>query len=321
MKSKKSFPFHLAQINVSKMIAPLSDPLMAGFVEQLPVLNALADDAPGFVWRLQGTHGDATGLRSPLGDDILVNVSVWTSLETMKDYAYKTAHLTVMRDRKSWFARLAEEHLALWWIPAGHLPTLDEAVCRLQILREQGETAEAFTFRKPFPAPVPEIQIVEGYVPGVIGVVSALFATYFAESHGFGLRFEAKVATELADFLEDYDSERDLQLVLKQGDQILGGISVDGRENSQYSARLRWFILSEEARGDGWGRKLLDTALEFCRAKNYGRVYLTTVAGLEASRQLYEKYGFRLASEIEDETWGTRSLEQTWIRGVERETS
>ncbi len=296
------------------MIAPLSDPIMAGFVEQISQLNALADTSPGFVWRLQGTHGDATDLRSPLGEEVLVNLSVWESLESLKAYAYKTAHVSAMRNRREWFYRMDEEHLALWWVLAGTVPTLEEAVDRLRTLRERGETERAFTFRKPFPPPEPKTEIAAGYVPGILGTVSGLFALHFSRSHGFGASFEAKVASEFAAFLKRYDEQRDLQLVLKRGGRILGGISVDGLNAEREGARLRWFILSEEARGGGWGRKLLSEALRFCDAHRYSRVYLTTVAGLDASRHLYEQSGFCLISETENTTWGSISLEQIWER-------
>ena len=304
--------FYLAQINVSRMIAPLSDPLMRGFAEQLHTINALADSALGFVWRLQGTHGDATDLRSPLGDDILVNVSVWESLESLKAYAYKTAHVTAMRDRRNWFTRMDEEHLALWWVSAGQLPTLEEAIERLQILREQGETERAFTFRKSFSAPEPETKIEIGYVPGILGKISELFALHFAKSHGFGLAFEAKVAVEMAEFLGRYDENRDLQLSLHKGREILGGLSVDGQNAETNGARLRWFILSENAGEGGWGSKLLQKAIEHCCHQGYPSLFLTTVSGLAASRHLYEKHGFTLISEVEDRTWGTLSTEQCW---------
>ncbi len=125
---------------------------MADFVANLDRINALADAAPGFVWRLQDEAGNATAIR-PFGDDMLVNLSVWRDVESLKEYVYKSAHVDIMRRRKEWFTPMAEASLVLWWVPAGHRPELDEAADRLDHLRRQGPTASAFTFRAPFPAP------------------------------------------------------------------------------------------------------------------------------------------------------------------------
>ena len=145
--------YHLAQINIARVLAPLDDPLMAGFVEQLNPINALADASPGFVWRLQDEAGDATSIRVFEDDRILLNMSVWETIEALQDYVYRSAHLGPLRDRKRWFVVPDEPHLALWWVPAGHLPTPQEAKARLEYLRRHGPTPEAFTFKHAFPAP------------------------------------------------------------------------------------------------------------------------------------------------------------------------
>lgn len=144
--------FHLAQLNVAHLRAPLDAPEMADFVAALAPINALAEGAPGFVWRLQGDAGDATGFR-PLGEDILVNMSVWTDLQALGDYVYRSGHVDVMRRRREWMHKMSGVTAVLWWIPRGHVPTVDEAVRRLDHLRAHGPTPEAFPFRKPFPAP------------------------------------------------------------------------------------------------------------------------------------------------------------------------
>ncbi len=146
--------YHLAQINIARMLAPLDDPRMAGFVDQLEPLNALADASPGFVWRLQDEAGDATSIRVFDDDRILLNMSVWESLETLQDYVYQSTHLAPLRERKQWFEVPDAPHLALWWIPAGHIPTPQEAKARLEHLRRHGPTPQAFTFKQAFPAPV-----------------------------------------------------------------------------------------------------------------------------------------------------------------------
>jgi hypothetical protein len=143
---------HIAQVNIARMHAPLDDPIMAGFVARLAEINALADRSPGFVWRLQTGAGDATYLRPYDDDRILFNLSVWETIEHLKEYVYKTAHGEVMRQRRQWFEKFGGMYMALWWVNAGHIPTVAEAKQRLEYLQENGETAYAFTFKRTFPA-------------------------------------------------------------------------------------------------------------------------------------------------------------------------
>lgn len=146
--------FHLAQVNIGRFVAPLDDPRMEGFRSQLDPINALADRSPGFVWRLQTEAGNATAIR-PMDDDerLAINMSVWTSLEALRTYVYESAHVGPLRDRKRWFEPMEGPILALWWIPAGHIPTVADGMDRLAHLKVHGPTAHAFTFRAPFPAP------------------------------------------------------------------------------------------------------------------------------------------------------------------------
>jgi hypothetical protein len=147
--------FHLAQVNIGRIVAPLDTPQLADFVTQLPEINALADGAPGFVWRMVDDEGaDSTGLRPDTGDDLLlVNCSVWESVEALRDFTYRSDHLRVLSRRREWFQRLLEPHLALWWVPAGHRPSVAEAMERVALLRAHGSGPQAFTFREPHPAP------------------------------------------------------------------------------------------------------------------------------------------------------------------------
>ena len=146
--------FHLAQINIGRFRAPLEDPIMEGFRTQLGPINALADQSFGFVWRLQTEEGDATAIRPYDGDDLMaINLSVWESLEALQRFVYASAHVATLRDRKQWFEPIEGAILVLWWIPAGHLPTVVEAQERLQHLKIHAPTSHAFTFRTPFPAP------------------------------------------------------------------------------------------------------------------------------------------------------------------------
>jgi Domain of unknown function (DUF3291) len=144
---------HVAQVNVARLRAPLDSPQLADFVAALEPINAIGDASPGFVWRLQTAEGDATAIRV-LGDDaIMINLTVWESIEALADFAYGESHRQVMRRRREWFEKMAEAYLALWWVPEGHLPTVTEAEERLLHLRRHGPTRFAFTFRDPFPAP------------------------------------------------------------------------------------------------------------------------------------------------------------------------
>ncbi len=157
--------YHLAQVNIAHMLAPLDDPLMAGFVEQLDTINALADASPGFVWRFQSAEGNATSVRAYDDPRILFNMSVWESLEALTAYVYASAHRPVMQHRRQWFARSDGPYMALWWTPRGHIPTVEEAKERLDHLRTHGPTPFAFAFKTPFPAPdgssAPRAQLVE----------------------------------------------------------------------------------------------------------------------------------------------------------------
>jgi hypothetical protein len=142
---------HLAQLNVARFKAPIDRPSMAGFVEQLDPVNALADDSPGFVWRLQTDEGNATAIHAFDDDLLLVNMSVWESIEALREFVYRSGHVEVMRRRREWAERMAEAYLCLWWIRAGAIPTLEEAKERLYHLREHGPSPAAFTFKRHFP--------------------------------------------------------------------------------------------------------------------------------------------------------------------------
>jgi hypothetical protein len=144
--------YELAQLNIAVMKEPLDSPRMADFVANLDRINALAESSPGFVWRLQTEEGDATALR-PLGDSTLVNMSVWKDVASLNHYVYKTAHVEIMRRRKEWFERMSEASIVLWWVPQGHRPSVVQAIERLQLLRANGPSADAFTFRHAFPPP------------------------------------------------------------------------------------------------------------------------------------------------------------------------
>jgi hypothetical protein len=143
---------HIAQVNIGRMKGALEDPVMANFVARLGEINALADRSPGFVWRLQTEAGNATYLRPYDDDRILFNMSVWESIEQLRRYVYYSAHVEVLKRRHDWFDKFSGAYTALWWVPQGHRPGVDEAKQRLAHLDAHGPTPFAFTFKKPFPA-------------------------------------------------------------------------------------------------------------------------------------------------------------------------
>ena len=141
---------HLAQVNIGRMKAPLDSAVMEGFVARLDEINALADGSPGFVWRLQTSEGNATYLRPYDDDRILFNLSVWESVDHLKAYVYRTAHAQLLQSRRQWFEQFEKPFVALWWIAAGHVPTIDEAKERLATLQERGPSPLAFDLRTSF---------------------------------------------------------------------------------------------------------------------------------------------------------------------------
>ena len=144
--------WQLAQVNIGRVRGDMNDPVMGEFVANLPAINALADQAPGFVWRLQTEDGDATAVRPYPDERLLINLSVWTDLAALRAYVYRSAHAAVMRRRREWFERFDGVYVALWWVPAGHRPSVAEAVARLAHLEAHGPTPSAFSFAQPFNA-------------------------------------------------------------------------------------------------------------------------------------------------------------------------
>jgi hypothetical protein len=144
--------FRIAQLNIARALAPLDAPLLADFNAALDPINALADHAPGFIWRLEDETGDATSIRAFDDDLMIVNMSVWESIDALAQFVYRSGHVSVMRRRREWFERL-RIHLVLWWVPAGQTPSVEEAKQRLAWLELYGPTPDAFTFKSRFATP------------------------------------------------------------------------------------------------------------------------------------------------------------------------
>lgn len=140
--------FHLAQINIGRILDSMDSPVMAEFKNNLDSMNQLAENSAGFVWRLKDDTNNATTLKFFDDERIIINMSVWESVDALANYAYKTSHVEFFKKRANWFEKMTEAHMALWYIPADHVPTAAEAIERLMHLREHGESEYAFTFRR-----------------------------------------------------------------------------------------------------------------------------------------------------------------------------
>ena len=145
--------WQLAQMNIARLVAPKGDPAVQDFFDQLDAINALAEASPGFVWRLVGEAGNATDVQPTADPQLIVNMSVWESAEALFHYVYKSAHAPVMARRKEWFERSAGAYQVLWWVRAGHRPSIEEGLAKLWHLDRFGPTALAFTFKARFPNP------------------------------------------------------------------------------------------------------------------------------------------------------------------------
>ena len=145
--------YHLAQINVARLIAPIDDPRIADFVAQLDGINALAEASPGFVWRLKSDSGNATDIAYNDDPFVIPNMSVWESVEALRNFVYRSQHTNVLKDRAKWFEKMDKPYYCLWWIPAGHIPTVAEARERLEHYQLHGPTPYSFWFQKLFPEP------------------------------------------------------------------------------------------------------------------------------------------------------------------------
>ncbi len=145
--------YHLAQLNIARFRKPIEDPVNADFVNNLDRVNAVAEAQPGFVWRLVGDGNDATDVQAYDDPNIAVNLSVWESLDDLVAFAYRnTDHLQIMRRRKEWFEKM-DFYLVLWWVPAGHEPSIEEARAKLEYLEANGPSVDAFTFAAPYSQP------------------------------------------------------------------------------------------------------------------------------------------------------------------------
>jgi GNAT superfamily N-acetyltransferase len=300
--------YHLAQLNLATMREPLESPSMADFVANIDRINALAECSPGFVWRLKDADGGATSIR-PFGENILVNMSVWTDVESLKNYTFKTAHADMLKRKREWFEKMSSAHMVMWWIPAGHEPTLNEASHRLNLLQVHGPTSVAFKFAKTFPPPPSDASTSErASIPASIAVRQAtigdleqLSVLFDAYRQFYGQKHDIERARN---FLRSRFEYRDsIVLVAQEGEHVLGFIQLYPSFSSVATARV--FILNDlfvhaAARKRGIATKLLNAATAFARDVGALRLVLSTAKSNATAQALYEKMGWKKDEEYVD---------------------
>lgn len=163
--------WHLAQFNVARLRQPLEHPDTAGFIAGLEPINAFADSSPGFVWRLQDESGQSSSyVRAYAEPLMIINLSVWETPDDLRTFVFKTAHTEFLRRRREWFERMGEAFLVCWWVPAGEVPSVADAVDRLTQLQREGPSLAAFTLRDTFPAPAAATSRFHGAIDVEIGI-------------------------------------------------------------------------------------------------------------------------------------------------------
>jgi len=145
-----NLPYHLAQVNIGRILAPMDSPVMADFAANLDRINALAEASNGFVWRLKDETNNATSVKFSDDQFIIVNLSVWKDIDSLFAYVYQSAHVEIFKRRKEWFEKMPEMHMALWYLPVNQVPTVTDSSVRLRHLQLYGETPFAFSFKKKF---------------------------------------------------------------------------------------------------------------------------------------------------------------------------
>jgi GNAT superfamily N-acetyltransferase len=276
---------HLAQVNVGRLQHPLDHPDIADFVAGLAPVNALADASPGFVWRLQTEEGDATALRVFPDPQMLVNMSVWTSVDALRDFVYRTAHTPFLRRRAEWFERLDTPSVALWWIPAGHEPDVDEARSRLDFLALHGPSPYAFGLRAPEPPLLLERQPPSA--PEAASLIRELdeeLVRRYPEPGGTFFRLDdGEVAAGRGTFLVAR---------LDAAPVGCGALRVLEGEWPERTAELKRMYVRPAGRGRRIGAAVLDGLLAEARRLGVRRVVLETGRRQVEALALYRRAGF-----------------------------
>ena len=270
----------LAQLNIARLVAPLDDPRLEGFVNNLDRVNALGDASPGFVWRLQTDDGDATALRPFPDPDIIVNLTVWESAGSLRAFAYKGEHLEVFKQRRQWFEERVVPMVVLWWVADGHIPSVEEAKERLEFLRRHGPSPWAF----PFSALQPPLLIERATVSDaaaaqLIEELNADIMATHAEGNHFWRLTEDDVAPGTGAFL-----------VVRLDGAPIGCGAV--RKLNGDEAELKRMFVRPEARKRKIGAAIVDALETEARALGVKRLLLETALYLESAVRMYERAGF-----------------------------
>ncbi len=271
---------HLAQLNIARLLAPLDDPRLLGFVSELDRINGLGDSSPGFVWRLQTDDGDATALRPFPDPDIIVNLTVWESVDSLRAFAYQGDHLAVFRQRRQWFEERVEAMVVLWWIDEGHIPSVDEAKERLDFLRRHGPSPWAFTFAHVESALLIERATVDDPVPAQL--IAELNADIMA-THAEGNHFWQLTADDVAPGNGAF-------LVLRLDGEPIGCGAV--RKLGADEAELKRMYVRPAVRGRKLGAVLVEALETEAKALGVKRLLLETAEYLKPTVRVYERAGF-----------------------------
>ena len=270
----------LAQLNIARLLAPLDDPRLEGFVNNLDRVNGLGDASPGFVWRLQTDDGDATALRPFPDPDIIVNLTVWESVESLRTFAYKGEHLEVFKQRRQWFEERVEPMVVLWWVADGHIPSVEEARERLEFLRRHGPSPWAF----PFPALQPPLLIDRATVsdPTATQLIEELNADIMS-THAEGNHFWTLTADDVAPGSGAF-------LVVRLDGEPIGCGAV--RKLNEDEAELKRMYVRPAARSRKIGAVIVDALEAEARLLGVKRLLLETALYLEPALRMYERAGF-----------------------------
>jgi GNAT superfamily N-acetyltransferase len=297
--------YHIAQLNIATLLAPIDDPSIADFTDNLERINALGDGSPGFVWRLQTDDGNATALRPYPDPMVIVNMTVWTSVAALKEFAYRTEHADFLARRREWFVA-GSTGVVLWWIRAGDIPTVDDAKRRLDFLQRHGPSPYAFRFARP-PAPfVVERTSLED--PDALDLIARLndeLTGRYDHPSDNHFRLEpdevspgvgAVVIGRLADRavacgairrIRDIDGDIDAA-----SDEDLAG-------TGHRTAEIKRMYVAPDARGNKLGAAVLDRLEHEATELGIDRIVLETGSRQPEAIQMYERAGFTAR-----ERWG-----------------
>ena len=282
--------YNLSQVNISRMIAPLSNPIMADFVAELDSINKLADSTPGFVWRLQTEEGNATSISAYDDELILFNLSVWESIDALKQFVYRSQHGKVMRDRKKWFQKSSGTNMALWWLPMGHIPTVEASKKTLcNILTIMAKVLMLFHSKISFLLRNQLVSIKiskynSQYQAQIIDLILKI------QQKEFGVSITLEDQPDLLGIPNFYQQDNGNFWVALDKDKVIGTIAAIDIANQNLA--LRKMFVDSNYRGYGVGKKLLKFLVSWAEERNVREIYLGTIDKFKVAHKFYEKNNF-----------------------------